>query len=246
MSIASTRICRVVEALYSAAPGHTHLNSFLEEAQQGSVESFSDNLLNTHYSNSALGQRVADNLRFASESLRDIAANYLSSRFDSRDDRGTVLIEALDLLATLESDSTWGKTAELFNAAVEVTLVFSKNSENTTTDLATLMAGDAVDFNNISQSITGDDYNNSDVTSGLVKLDTFYSGSVNGSIHFQNDNDWFEITLTAGTTYTISIRPQLAVPYRSMIQNSLAFMILIPKLSATPQMMTMQLVLTHK
>ncbi len=154
MSLESIRVCRVVEALFSAAPGNTYLNSFLDEVQQSSIESFSNNFINTYfssYSNYELSQRIIDNLRVPNEFLRDTATNYFSSSFDSQDDRGTVLIDLLDLLATLESDSTWGDTAELFNATVEASVIFSQSPNNTTTNIAILMNGDAIDYNNISQ-----------------------------------------------------------------------------------------------
>lgn len=156
------QITRVVKALYDAAPGNLYLNSFKEyAAQNGGVVGVADGLLYEHRNktNAELAQMIVDNLGLAkvdkannvtdpAKSAAQNAKDFLIWQFNVAQQtgatRGKVLVEALNNLATLGSNPTFGKAADFFNASIAQAYSYSIDPTHNTYDLATLKQADEV------------------------------------------------------------------------------------------------------
>jgi len=204
------QITRVIQVLFNVPSGYTYLGQFLDECKISGISDFSNNFVNTYFSNYTnyeLAEKVSSNLLFPDENLKNICTSYLTNQFDLRTDRGAVILESLNLLSSLGSNSLFWETANLFNAAVESSLSYSVSPDNTSTDLVILMGASDINYNNVSATITGDDYSNTSASIGSIILDTFDSGSISGSINFKNDKDWFAVDMVAGKTYILTASP---------------------------------------
>jgi hypothetical protein len=204
------QITRVIQVLFNVPSGYTYLEQFLDECKISGISDFSNNFVNTYFSNYTnyeLAEKVSSNLLFANDNLKNICTSYLTNQFDLRTDRGAVILESLNLLSSLGSNSLFWETANLFNAAVESSLSYSVSPDNTSTDLVILMGASDINYNNVSATITGDDYSNTSASIGSIILDTFDSGSISGSINFKNDKDWFAVDMVAGKTYILTASP---------------------------------------
>ena len=128
-----TKIIRVVEAIFNQAPGYTYLNSFRTYVAENSIDSLA-NVLGNLFSGetgSQFAARITANLGLTGEVLA--AGNaYLEAQFLAYPAaRGKVVLDAMNLLATLESDATFGSVAAAYNATVDVSLSYSTVSTNT-------------------------------------------------------------------------------------------------------------------
>ena len=128
-----TKIIRVVEAIFNQAPGFTYMSSFRTYVAENSIDSLA-NVLGDHFSGETASQfaaRITANLGLTGEVLA--AGNaYLEAQFLAYPAaRGKVVLDAMNLLATLESDATFGSVAKAYNATVDVSLNYSTDSTNT-------------------------------------------------------------------------------------------------------------------
>ena len=132
------QIARIIQVLFHVPPDYTYLGGFLDECKISGISGFSNNLVNTYfsyYTNYELAEKISSNLLFPNDDLQNICTSYLTNQFDLRTDRGAVILESLNLLSALGSNSLFWETANLFNAAVESSLSYSVNPDNSTTDL---------------------------------------------------------------------------------------------------------------
>ena len=206
------QITRVIKVLFNVSPGYTYLTQFLEECKTAGIAGFSNNIVNTYFSNYTnyeLAEKISSNLFFPNDNLQNICTSYLTNQFDLRADRGVVILESLNLLSSLGSNSLFWETANLLNSAVESSLSYSVSPDNTSTDLTILMGASDINYNNVSATITGDDYSNTSASIGSIILDSFDSGSISGFINFENDKDWFSVDMVAGKTYILTASPKV-------------------------------------
>jgi len=141
----TTVLCRVVKALYDAAPGYTYLQNFLSYANANGINA-TVNALATNFasqSNAQLAATVCTNLGLTGTAYTAGVA-YLTAQFNASTtaNRGVVISDAMTALAGLSSDATFGTAASAFNASVAISEAYSTNTANTSTDLSTLQGAD--------------------------------------------------------------------------------------------------------
>lgn len=138
------QIVRVVKALYDAAPGNTYLTAFREFANNnGGVAAVANAILPTS-DKTALADLIVANLKLTGDAATNGKA-YLLAQFNAPGANiGQVIVDAMNALAGLGNDPTFGAAANVFNASIAQAYAYSINTSNTTTDLATLQAADEV------------------------------------------------------------------------------------------------------
>jgi len=134
-----TQIIRVVEALYNQTPGYTYLANFRTFTTDNGIDGFANAMAASFASSTdaALAATVTANLGLTGDALS--AGNaYLEAQFAAAPAaRGKAVLDAMNALATLESDATYGAAATAFNADV----VASTSYSIVTTNTAALAAG---------------------------------------------------------------------------------------------------------
>ena len=138
-------IIRLVEALYNQRPGNTFFNNFQSSVAQEGISGFA-NLLASDFSTSSdveLAALISSNLGLTGDAL--IGANaYLAGKFAANPDgRGEELLEALNLLSTLDDDPAFGEFATAFNNDVSASLAYSEVAANTVVEDSDVAADDA-------------------------------------------------------------------------------------------------------
>jgi trimeric autotransporter adhesin len=147
LATTDTQIIRVVEALYNQRPGYTFLSNFKTYVTENSIDALANSLAGNFATSSdaELAATVTANLGLTGEALA--AGNaYLEAQFASSPAaRGKVILDAMNTLATMESDPVFGAVAATFNADTVASLSYSTNASNTevtTSDAAAdLIAG---------------------------------------------------------------------------------------------------------
>lgn len=144
----TTVICRVVKALYDAAPGYTYLSNFLSYKSANGLDATVNALASAYSSqtNAELAVTVCTNLGLTGTAYT-AGVDYMTSQFNATTaaNRGVVIKDAMNGLANLTGDATFGAAADAFNSSIATSEAYSTNSANTVTDLETLMnADDAV------------------------------------------------------------------------------------------------------
>ena len=133
LATTDTQIIRVVEALYNQRPGSTLLGNFQTFVTENSIDAFANSLA-ADFSSSTdaeLAAVITGNLGLTGEALA--AGNaYLAAQFASNPAaRGKVVLDAMNLLATMESDPVFGAVAATFNADTIASLTYSSTATNT-------------------------------------------------------------------------------------------------------------------
>ncbi len=143
----TTVICRVIKALYDAAPGYTYLQNFLSYKSTNGLGATVNELTNSFSSssNAELAALVSSNIGLTG-SAYTAGVDYLTAQFNAvaSTARGQVIANAMQALSNLSGDATFGSYADAFNSSVSTSEAYSTNSSNTTTNLATLQAADEV------------------------------------------------------------------------------------------------------
>jgi Ca2+-binding RTX toxin-like protein len=156
LSTTDVQIVRLTKALFDAAPGNTYLTAFRQFAEeQGSkdkpdVAALANALIAflKPADNVALADLIIQNLHLTGDAATNGRA-YLLTQFSAPGaNKGQVLLDALNALAGLGNNPTFGQAANLFNASVNQAYQYSINPANTTTDLTTLKQADEVQTDN--------------------------------------------------------------------------------------------------
>jgi hypothetical protein len=141
----TTQICRVVKALYDAAPGYTYLQNFLSYTSSAGLAGTANALASnfTSQSNAQLSATICTNLGLTGVAY-SAGVDYLTAQFNASTSakRGEVILAAMNALSGLSSDATFGAAATTFNAAIARSEAYSTNSDNTSTEIAVLQAAD--------------------------------------------------------------------------------------------------------
>ncbi|MBW7657725.1 hypothetical protein K1I42_10560 [Hydrogenophilus thermoluteolus] len=187
------QIVRVVKALYDAAPGNTYLTAFREFANNnGGVAAVANAILPTS-DKTALADLIVANLKLTGDAATNGKA-YLLAQFNAPGANiGQVIVDAMNALAGLGNDPTFGAAANAFNASIAQAYAYSINTSNTTTDLATLQAADEVQVdengNPVPQGQTFTLTNGIDAGAKFTgtSSDDVFSGALNaqGAVTFQ-------------------------------------------------------------
>jgi hypothetical protein len=138
------QIVRVVKALFDAAPGYTYLTAFKDFANtNGGVAALANALVGvTGKSGNDLADLIVTNLKLTGDAAT-VAKAYLAPQFAAPNaNAGQIIVDAMNVLASLGNDPTFGAAANAFNASVAKAYAYSTNPANTTTDLATLQQAD--------------------------------------------------------------------------------------------------------
>ena len=133
LATTDTQIIRVIEALYNQRPGYTYLSNYRTFVTENSIEGFANSLAANFASSTdaELAATVTANLGLTGDALTGGNA-YLEGQFAAAPAaRGAAILDAMNLLATLESDATFGAIATSFNADVASSSTYSQNSANT-------------------------------------------------------------------------------------------------------------------
>jgi len=216
----TTVLCRVVKALYDAAPGYTYLQNFLSYANANGINA-TVNALATNFasqSNAQLAVTVCTNLGLTGTAYTAGVA-YLTAQFNASTtaSRGVVISDAMTALSALSSDATFGTVASAFNSSVAVSEAYSTNSANTSTDLSTLQGADDIasstnfTLTNATETTTGTTGN--DVFTGTLGTTLQNGDIVQGragsdslTILANATNDTGRIAFEANSVETIGIR----------------------------------------
>ena len=168
LATTDTQIIRVIEALYNQRPGYTLLTNYKTFVTENSLDSFANSLAAsfTSSTDAELAAIVTGNLGLTGDVVT--AGNaYLEGQFAANPAaRGKVILDAMNALATLENDATYGAAAAAFNADVVGSLTYSSVTTNTsvTTSYVDASAGQAYALTSAS---TGDEL------IGTADADTF-------------------------------------------------------------------------
>jgi hypothetical protein len=144
------QIVRVVKALFDAAPGYTYLTAFKDFANaNGGVAALANALVAyTGKSGNALADLIVANLKLTGDAATNGKA-YLAAQFaQPKANVGQIIVDAMNALAGLGNDPTYGAAANAFNASVAKAYAYSTNTANTTTNLADLQQADEVQTDN--------------------------------------------------------------------------------------------------
>lgn len=139
------QIVRLTKALYNAAPGNTYLTAFTESA--GTTDAGM-----TTFANWFAAQVSTDAATLATTVVTNIGLTgaaatagtaYLTARFNANPSNlGREILDAMNALATLTSDATYGTAASTFNDSIATSYAYSIDTDNTSTNIATLQAAD--------------------------------------------------------------------------------------------------------
>ena len=136
LTTSDTQIIRVIEALYNQRPGSTLLGNFQAVVAADGIDSFANQLLGndaalTALSDADLAAAITTNLGLTGDV--EISGNaYLAGQFAANPAaRGKVILDAMNALATLEGDATFGAAAATFNADIVASLEYSSVAANT-------------------------------------------------------------------------------------------------------------------
>jgi len=135
--------------MYNLRPGATLLGNFQDIAATDGIDSFANQLLANDAALSAksdadLAAQITTNLGLTGD-VATAGDAYLVGQFAANPSaRGKVILDAMNALATLEGDATYGAAAALFNADVVASLEYSSVATNTDT-AASDAAADAAD-----------------------------------------------------------------------------------------------------
>ena len=202
LSTTDTQIIRVVEALYNQTPGYTFLSNYRTFVTENSIEGFANSLaVNFASSTDAeLAAVVTSNLGLTGDALTGGNA-YLEGQFAAAPAaRGEAILAAMNLLATMESDATFGAIATSFNADVLASTSYSIVTTNT----AALVAGAGQTF-----ALT----TSSDNLIGTNGADTFNSGAPTAATQALSNSDSIDggtgadvlnATVANASTYSLS------------------------------------------
>ena len=133
LATTDTQIIRVVEALYKQTPGYTFLTNFRTYVTENSIDDLANALASSFSSQSdaELAATVTANLGLTGDA-QTAGNSYLEGQFASNPAaRGKVVLDAMNLLATMESDATFGAVAASFNANTVASLTYSTVVANT-------------------------------------------------------------------------------------------------------------------
>jgi hypothetical protein len=144
----NSTIIRLVQALYQQMPGHIYLNNFRSYTQTYGIDQLANTLLTidstlNNLSNHILANTITTHLGLTGETK--LAGNaYLEAHFNTvvTEARGKVILDAVNTLATLEDNETYGTAAASFNTTISASLTYSNQPNNTTPIPATY--GDSV------------------------------------------------------------------------------------------------------
>ena len=131
-----TQIIRVVEALYNQRPGSTLLGNFQSVVTADGIDSFANQMLAndaalTAKSDADLAAAITTNLGLTGD-VATAGNAYLAGQFAANPAaRGKVILDAMNALATLEGDATFGAAAATFNADIVASLEYSSVAANT-------------------------------------------------------------------------------------------------------------------
>ena len=205
LATTDTQIIRVVEALYKQTPGYTFLTNFRTYVTENSIDDLANALASSFSSQSdaEFAATVTANLGLTGDAL--VAGNaYLEGQFAANPAaRGKVVLDAMNELATMENDPTFGAVAASFNSNTVASLTYS----TVTTNTAVLAEGvgqtfaltTATDGAAIVGTTKDDIYNGSIVHAGTT--DTLTSGDVMAG---GEGADILNITATGDTGATTS------------------------------------------
>ena len=176
-----TQIIRIVEALYKQTPGYTFLSNFRTFVTENSIDDLANTLAAdfSSQSDAELAAVVTGNLGLTGDVLT--AGNaYLEGQFAANPAaRGKVVLDAMNLLSTMESDPTFGTVATSYNSSVVSSLTYS----TVTTNTALLAVGQGQSFSlttatdNLSGT-SGDDSFTAGLTNSIMTLSS--SDSISG------------------------------------------------------------------
>ena len=190
LATTDTQIIRVVEALYNQTPGYTYLANFRTFTTDNGIDSFANAMAASFASSTdaALAATVTANLGLTGDALT--AGNaYLEAQFAAAPAaRGKAVLDAMNALATLESDATYGAAATAFNADVVASTSYSIVTTNTnalaagagqTYTLTTAndaftgtTGGDTFNASNAAGTAAGQTMNTADSVDGGAGIDT--------------------------------------------------------------------------
>jgi len=218
LATTDTQIIRVVEALYNQRPGYTYLSNFQTFVSENSIDAFA-NALAANFASStdaALAAIVTANL-----GLGDAAATgnaYLEAQFAAAPAaRGKAILDAMNTLATLEGDATYGTAATAFNADVVASVTYSSvaaNTSVTTSDVASdVVTGSSFDLSTgIDSTITGgtgDDAINGMVNYAAGALATTTTYNAGDQIKGAAGTDVFNLTISGSNVAADTMTPTM-------------------------------------
>ena len=155
LATTDTQIIRVVEALYNQKPGNTYLSNFQTFVTENGIDGFANAMAASFASSTdaELAAVVTANLGLTGDALT--AGNaYLEAQFAAdAAGRGKAVLDAMNALAGLESDATYGAAAASFNANVVASYEYSANTANTTVGVAG--AGSSYTLTSAVDTLTG-------------------------------------------------------------------------------------------
>jgi len=206
--------------LYNQRPGYTYLSNYQTFVTENGIDGFANSLAASFASSTdaELAAIVTGNLGLTGDAVT--AGNaYLEGQFAAAPAaRGKVILDAMNALATLENDATYGAAAAAFNADVAGSLVYSQDSTNTTvTDsyvdpsagqiisLTSATAGDDLTGSanaDTFQSISSARLQDADVLDGAGGIDTLNAKVNSTTAHDAsiNDIEIINYTMLAATT----------------------------------------------
>ncbi|MFU8788569.1 MAG: Calx-beta domain-containing protein [Methylobacter sp.] len=193
-------IAELTQALSSIAPDHPNWGNAAR-----------------HY-NTGIASKIIDNIADNSVSTADKAnaVSYLLWQMASGLSLGNIIDHLITLVDSIDhNDPTWGATAVLFDNRTEVLQYYLIDKADTALNLDTLQQAlktvtanaDSIaiakalinDITAPAPTSVPDDYAASISTTGKITV----GGSTTGNIESVGDQDWFAVSMSAGTTYTI-------------------------------------------
>ena len=134
LATTDTQIIRVVEALFKQTPGYTYLSNFRTYTTENGIDALANALAGnlSSQTDAELAATVTANLGLTGDALA-AGNSYLEGQFAANPAaRGKVVLDAMNLLATMESDATFGAVAASYNADIVASLTYSTVTTNTT------------------------------------------------------------------------------------------------------------------
>ena len=135
LATTDTQIIRVVEALYNLKPGYTYLTNFRTFVTENGIDGFANALAASFASSTdaELAAIVTGNLGLTDD-VQTAGNAYLEAQFAADSSaRGKAILDAMNALANMESDATYGTAAAAFNTDVVSSLTYSTVEANTNT-----------------------------------------------------------------------------------------------------------------
>jgi S-layer protein len=147
------QIVRMVKALFDAAPGNTYLTAFQDDVAENGLTAFANGLAAYVSTDAAtLASTVVANLGLTGDSATNGELYLLQEFAANPGNYGQVILNAMNALSGMESDPIFGADAAAYNASVLAAYTYSIDTDNTTTNLVTLMAADDAAAENIGQT----------------------------------------------------------------------------------------------